>query len=182
MAQNTSLGERYARMNNPQLRYTPEEIRTMPIEELGKLTIDFGKTMNGRTYMDVAENEVQWTKWIVEHMSKSTKQCHLNFLTFVERYVSQAEAVEDSLLESLEVPEPQATRARPKATAKSSASRAAASTDAVPEAWDVVSTDDLDPPIDHQVTALATRMSQMESMMHQVLGAIQDLNTVVRSS
>ncbi|CAE7336760.1 unnamed protein product [Symbiodinium sp. KB8] len=179
---NTSLGERYARMNNPQLRYTPEEIRTMPIEELGKLTIDFGKTMNGRTYMDVAENEVQWTKWIVEHMGKSTKQCHLNFLTFVERYVSQAEAVEDSLLESLEAPEPPATRARPKATAKSSASRAAASTDAVPEAWDVVSTDDLDPPIDHQVSALATRMSQMESMMHQVLGAIQDLNTVVRSS
>ncbi|CAE7668189.1 unnamed protein product [Symbiodinium microadriaticum] len=145
MAQNTSLGERYARMNNPQLRYTPEEIRTMPIEELGKLTIDFGKSMKGRTYMD-------------------------------------AEAVEDSLLESLEVPEPPANRARPKAVAKSSASRAAASTDAVPEAWDVVSTDDLDPPIDHQVTALATRMSQMESMMHQVLGAIQDLNSVVRSS
>ena len=132
--------------------------------------------------MDVAENEVQWTKWIVEHMSKSSKQCHLNFLTFVERYVSQAEAVEDSLLESLEVPEPPANRARPKAVAKSSASRAAASTDAVPEAWDVVSTDDLDPPIDHQVTALATRMSQMESMMHQVLGTIQDLNSVVRSS
>lgn len=156
----------------------------MPLEDLGKMTIDFGKTMTGRTYMDVAENETAWTKWIVEHMAQSKKRCHVNFLTFMERYVNQAEAVEGSLLESLEEVEPSARRARPKAAANCTASRAVASNEAIPEAWDVISVDDQGPPLDHQVTALATRMSQMESVMQQVLAlvAIQDLSSVPRSS
>ncbi|CAE7227129.1 GIP, partial [Symbiodinium sp. CCMP2456] len=154
-----------------------EEIRTMPLEELGKMKIDFGKTMTGRTYMDMAENETAWTKWIVEHMAQSKKRCHVNFLTFMERYVSEAEAVEGSLLESLEEVEPSARRARPKAVAKCTTSRTVASTEAIPEAWDVISVDDQGPPLDHQVTALANRMSQMESVMQQVLVAIQDLSS-----
>ncbi|CAE7718205.1 GIP [Symbiodinium sp. CCMP2592] len=176
---NRALAVRFARLNEPQLRFTMDEIRTMPLEELGRFTIDFGKAMHGRSYVDVAENEKGWCKWIIEHMGQSEKRCHQAFIAYLERYVDQAEAVESALLDTMEAvleTEPSATRGRPKAAAKSISRPPAQSSEAVPEAWDLVNQDSSDPPLDHQVTSLATRVTHMESVLQQVLMAVQDLS------
>ncbi|CAE7220336.1 unnamed protein product, partial [Symbiodinium sp. CCMP2456] len=172
-----TLGARYAQLNDPQLHLSLDEMEAMSLEQLGELKIDFGRTMSGRTYMDVAINEQAWSKWIIEHMAKSTKKEHQAFLRFMERYVEEAEGVEASLLDALEASEPGRAAARPKIAAKKgTASRAAASSDTGPETWDLVNDRERDSALDHQVTVLSTRVNQMESVMQQVLVAIQELN------
>ncbi|CAE7230274.1 RE1, partial [Symbiodinium sp. CCMP2456] len=172
-----TLGARYAQLNDPQLRLSLDEMEAMSLEQLGELKIDFGRTMSGRTYMDVAINEQAWSKWIIEHMAKSTKKEHQAFLRFMERYVEEAEGVEASLMDALEASEPGRATARPKIAAKKgTTSRAAASSDMGPETWDLANDRERDSALDHQVTAPSTRVNQMESVMQQVLVAIQELN------
>lgn len=174
-----SLGARFARLSDPTLKYSMADLEKMSLADMGKLTINFGRAMKGRTYEYVVENEQDWTKWMCEHMHSSQKQCHKAFLLYVEKYTIQAEELEAALLPDFEGPEPGAVHrtasAKPKAaprTVQASASRRVSA-----EQWDLVSvTEGEDPPLDSQVTSLATRMTQMENVMQQVLGAIQQLS------
>ncbi|CAE7320417.1 GIP [Symbiodinium sp. KB8] len=165
-------------LSDPTLKYSMADLEKMSLADMGKLTINFGRAMKGRTYEYVVENEQDWTKWMCEHMHSSQKQCHKAFLLYVEKYTIQAEELEAALLPDFEGPEPGAVHrtasAKPKAaprTVQASASRRVSA-----EQWDLVSvTEGEDPPLDSQVTSLATRMTQMENVMQQVLGAIQSL-------
>ncbi|OLP98279.1 hypothetical protein AK812_SmicGene19278 [Symbiodinium microadriaticum] len=166
-------------LSDPTLKYSMADLEKMSLADMGKLTINFGRAMKGRTYEYVVENEQDWTKWMCEHMHSSQKQCHKAFLLYVEKYTIQAEELEAALLPDFEGPEPGAVHrtasAKPKAaprTVQASASRRVSA-----EQWDLVSvTEGEDPPLDSQVTSLATRMTQMENVMQQVLGAIQQLS------
>ncbi|CAE7774812.1 unnamed protein product, partial [Symbiodinium necroappetens] len=174
-----------ARLSDPTLKYSLADIANMSLPELGKLTINFGRAMKGRTYESVVENEPDWTKWMCEHMSSSPKHCHQAFLLYVEKYTVHAEQLEAALCQDFEGTEPEAAppTARPKPRASPKKVRAPGADRVSPDQWDMVSAiEGEEPPLDSQVSSLASRMTQMEHVMQQVLGAIQQISGAQQSA
>ena len=112
-----TLGQRLARLQDPVLGYSMEEIRALPFEELAKFRINFGRTKKGMTFMEAVEGDLSWTRWCTEHLAGSGKPEHEAFLHFVEQYVIQGEATEAMLAkaEKDNVPVPKASTAAAKA-------------------------------------------------------------------
>eukprot|EP00439_Symbiodinium_sp_Y106_P050062 s3577_g6.t1 len=150
--ENASLAARYARMVNPTLHHSLEELRAMPLEQMEDLVVDFGKAMKGKS--------------------------HKAFLLFVDKYVSQAEQIEKELLrdEGVSEPAPRTLSARPKPKVAPRGTKAASSNQSPTDQWDLLSVSgETEPALDNQVSALATRMTQVEHVMEQVLVAIQQM-------
>ncbi|OLQ11318.1 hypothetical protein AK812_SmicGene4852 [Symbiodinium microadriaticum] len=140
-----------------------EELESVPLDQLGETVIRFGKAMKGRTFQDVIQNETDWVSWMLDHMSSSTKMEHVAFLTYVRRYVEEAEATEATLLQTEGSSETRGASA--KATAKSCSQPR-------PEAdvWDVISNHETAGSVlQEQVTVLGERLGQMEHLMQQLI-------------
>ncbi|CAE7226014.1 unnamed protein product, partial [Symbiodinium necroappetens] len=146
-----------------------------PLCQVEDMTIDFGKAMKGRTYLDVVENEGDWTKWFLDHFKNSEKHNHKAFMIFVEKYVKQSEQIEAELLSAEGSAEPATTTSRtaaPKPKPKAYPRHAVVPSDRGPttDQWDLLSVSgELEPALDNQVSSLATRMTQLEHVMEQVL-------------
>ncbi|CAE7939388.1 unnamed protein product [Symbiodinium necroappetens] len=175
----SSLGMRLARLRDPVQNLTLEQLQALSLEAHGAHVVNFGTKVKGRTFQDVVENEAEWTKWIVEHMSTSPKRSHQSFIMYVEKYVSQAEEIEAALIETAisgEPPVRMIAQAKPKVRSSSKAAPKASSrpvTEAVSEdPWEFME----EPAITDQVTALNHRMLTMEQMMQEMISAIQRLS------
>ena len=158
-----SLRARFCRLQDPSVSYTKEELESVPLDQLGETVIRFGKAMKGRTFQDVVQNETDWVSWMLDHMSSSTKTEHVAFLTYVRRYVEEAEATEATLLQTRGPSENRGASA--KATAKSRSQPR-------PEAdvWDVISDHETAGSVlQEQVTVLGERLGQMEQLMQQLI-------------
>ncbi|OLQ00779.1 hypothetical protein AK812_SmicGene16521 [Symbiodinium microadriaticum] len=180
----TTLAARFARLRNPSLNLSLEELENLTLEQLQDMTIDFGKAMKGRTYLDVVENEGDWTKWFLDHFKNSEKHNHKAFTIFVEKYVKQSEQIEAELLSAEGSAEPATTTmprtAAPKPRPKAYPRHAVVSSDRGPttDQWDLLSVSgELEPALDNQVSSLATRMTQLEHVMEQVLVTLQQIRT-----
>ncbi|CAE7708982.1 GIP [Symbiodinium sp. CCMP2592] len=156
------------------------DLEGMSLERMGDLVIDFGKAMKGKRYEDVIQNEGDWVKWFIDHYKSSGKHAHKAFLTYVEKYVSQAEQIEKELLhdEGASEPAPKAVAGRPKPKAAPRRTLAASSNQAQVDQWDLLSVSgETEPALDNQVSALATRMTHIEHVMEQMLCAIQQMQS-----
>ncbi|OLQ00917.1 Copia protein [Symbiodinium microadriaticum] len=181
----SSLGMRLARLRDPVQNLTLEQLQALSLEAHGAHVVNFGTKVKGRTFQDVVENEAEWTKWIVEHMSTSPKRSHQSFIMYVEKYVSQAEEIEAALIETAisgEPPVRMIAQAKPKVRSSSKAAPKASSrpvSEAVSEdPWEFME----EPAIPDQVTALNHRMLTMEQMMQEMISAIQLITYLVRLS
>ena len=117
-------------------------------------------------------------KWFTDHFKASDKHSHKAFLLFVDKYVSQAEQIEKELLrdEGVSEPAPRTLSARPKPKVAPRGTKAASSNQSPTDQWDLLSVSgETEPALDNQVSALATRMTQVEHVMEQVLVAIQQM-------
>ncbi|CAE7909075.1 RE2, partial [Symbiodinium sp. KB8] len=180
----SSLGMRLARLRDPVQNLTLEQLQALSLEAHGAHVVNFGTKVKGRTFQDVVENEAEWTKWIVEHMSTSPKRSHQSFIMYVEKYVSQAEEIEAALIETAisgEPPVRMIAQAKPKVRSSSKAAPKASSrpvSEAVSEdPWEFME----EPAIPDQVTALNHRMLTMEQMM-QVTSCQRELEALLASS
>ncbi|CAE7424083.1 unnamed protein product [Symbiodinium natans] len=177
----SNLGARFARLQDPAMNYTMAEIENLSVETLGEFKIDFGRTMKGRTYMEVAETEKDWVKWCCDHLAKSEKRCHQVFMIFIEKYIEAAEETEATLLYATEPsnvpvhPSPR-TPSLMQPASKAAPKRAPQPSEPSQDQWDVVSTTEGPSVITEQVNSLTSRMNQMENVMQQVLGAVQALH------
>ena len=175
-AETLSLGARFSRMNRAEKTYTLQQARTVPLAELGRLTISFGKQNKGRSFEEVMSQETSWVRWCCDHLSSSDKHEHKIFLLYIERCVQEAEALELVLTQDLDeefasTPEPIKSSRLPKSKA---APRAV--TKPGDDQWDVVPALEPSHRVDEQINDLNGRVLQMESMMHQMLSAIQQLS------
>ena len=191
MAQNSSLGEttsdgapklslgaRLLKLRDPLANLKPEETQDLSLEQHGELKISFGTKMKGRTFLECVESEPDWTKWLVEHYQSSTKPCHQIFIQFVEKYVSQAESIEAELKGE---PNVVVTAKTPRVVpASKAAPKARPKTTAVDEdaVWELMG----DPGLPDQVALLSSRMTQMEQVMQEMIGAIRQMNGTPSSS
>ncbi|CAE7815025.1 unnamed protein product [Symbiodinium sp. CCMP2592] len=164
-----SLGARLLRLRDPASNLSMAEVEELSLEKHGAFLIDFGTKMKGRSYLDCVEEAADWTKWFVEHYHDSSKRNHRIFLSFVEKYVSQAEQIEVALsgeptvvMTGAPSKAPIASKAAPKALPK-------AGNPEVP--WELLE----DPPIHDQVASLSNRMVQMEQVMQEMIVAIRQL-------
>ena len=104
--------------------------------------------MKGRSFLECVEEGSDWTKWFVDHYHDSTKREHKIFISFVEKYVTQAEQIEAELCD-----EPPVTKgAKPlKVSPKSKAAPKARARDDAPEIpWEMLE----EPAISDQVATL----------------------------
>ncbi|CAE7650873.1 GIP [Symbiodinium sp. CCMP2592] len=158
-----SLGARFSRMNRAEKTYTLTQARTVPLAEVGRLTINFGKQVKGRSFEDVVTQEQSWVRWCCDHLAGSEKHEHKMCLLYIERCVQEAEALEQELTQSLdedfastpEVPIKSARLPKRKAAPRS-----------VPKGgedqWDVVVDPDSARRVDEQINDLNSRVMQME--------------------
>ncbi|CAE7196797.1 unnamed protein product, partial [Symbiodinium sp. CCMP2456] len=168
-----SLSVRFSRLQDPTSTLTQEQVETMPLEQLGQCKIMFGKAMKGRLFVDAVQHETDWVRWMLDHMSSSTKAEHVAFLTYVRRHVEEAEKVESDLVrpEGATASEALGAKAVPK-------SRSQPRPEA--EVWDLIQEDESlgshgpDPILQEQVTMLGERLSQMEGMMQQLIHHLRD--------
>ncbi|CAE7225513.1 RE1 [Symbiodinium sp. CCMP2592] len=171
---NLSRLVQFARLSDPTLAYSMEQLSAMTVEQLGEFVIDFGKAMRGRKYMEVIEKEKDWVTWFITHMSTSEKRCHRILFLFIEKYTAQAEEIAEGLVGDPAAAEPprstMATRPKSKSAPRPTASTAVASSDH----WALVE-DNSEPALDNQVTAMATRLTHLEHVMEQVLVALQQI-------
>lgn len=177
----SDLATRYARLTDPTAGLTMEQLDAMTVQQLGDYPVDFGRAMRGRKFIDVVENEKEWVTWMLQHMSASQKRCHRIFFLFLEKYTAQAEEVEGVLLgdhlKDSDGREPGGnnSKARPKSKAapRTTASHARSQGQ---DQWDLIAeSSDNEPPIDNQVSAMATRLTHLEHVMEQVLVALQQI-------
>lgn len=177
-----NLADRYARLTDPTAGLSMEQLQAMSVQELGDFQVDFGRAMKGRKYLDVVENESDWVKWMLSHMTGSEKRCHRIFFLFLEKYTAEAETIEGALRggdppsdRDLDEPAARNTKVRPKSKAAPRNAVTASSSSGLDQ-WDVIAeTSDAAPPLDNQVTAMATRLTQLEHVMEQVLVALQQI-------
>ncbi|CAE7260810.1 GIP, partial [Symbiodinium necroappetens] len=178
----SDLADRYARLTDPTAGLSMEQLQAMSVQELGDFQVDFGRAMKSRKYIDVVENESDWVKWMLSHMTGSEKRCHRIFFLFLEKYTAEAETIEGALRggdppsdRDLDEPTARNTKVRPKSKAAPRNAVAASSSSGLDQ-WDVIAeTSDAAPPLDNQVTAMATRLTQLEHVMEQVLVALQQI-------
>ena len=83
------LGQRLARLQDPLLGFTTEELRNLDFDALGKLKVSFGKTKKGMSFLQAVESDPGWTKWCTDHLVGTGKAEHEAFLIFVDKYVEQ---------------------------------------------------------------------------------------------
>ena len=126
------------------------------------------ESSQGKTYAEVIDYEVDWVCWVCDHLQNSTKQEHQAFLIYVERYTQEFEQIEDSLLDG----EPASRRRNPRP--KMSASSRTPGEDP----WNLVANASAspDPETLQQVSQLSQRLDQMESLLQQVMGALQQMS------
>ena len=141
--------------------------------ELGKLRIGFGKAVKGKTYAEVIDSEVDWVRWVCDHLQNSTKQEHQAFLIYVERYTQEFEQIEDSLLDGEPAEAPAGTSRRNPRPKMSASPRAPGE-----DPWNLVANVNAspDPETLQQVSQLSQRLDQMESLLQQVMGALQQMS------
>lgn len=60
-------------------------------EQLGEMTIDFGKTHRGRSYRHMWEVEQEWCLWLVQHYGQSTNMKRRLVIKYIEMQVDMAE-------------------------------------------------------------------------------------------
>lgn len=71
---------------------TRADYEAMSLEELGKLTIQFGQSKRGMTFARVVQEDPHYVAWFVGTYDKEEpKATHVGFLTFVRKYVEQGE-------------------------------------------------------------------------------------------
>lgn len=172
MSQGQDLAARFARLSDPTLAYSMDQLAEMSVTELGDFKIDFGKAMRGRKYIDVIEQEKEWVTWFITHMATSEKRCHRILFLFIEKYTAQAEEIAAGLTGDPTEPHTRQSTARPKP--KSAPRRSAPSATASHEQWDLVE-EPQEPLLDNQVSAMATRLTHLEHVMEQVLAALQQI-------
>eukprot|EP00439_Symbiodinium_sp_Y106_P043681 s612_g5.t1 len=118
----------------------PEEAaRTVPLAELGRLTISFGKQNKGRSFEEAEALELELTQ------------------DLDEEFASTPEPIKSSRLPK--------SKAAPRAVTKPG-----------DDQWDVVPALEPSHRVDEQINDLNGRVLQMESLMHQMLSAIQQLS------
>ena len=152
------------------------EIENLSHEKHGAFLVNFGTKMKGRSFLECVEEGSDWTKWFVDHYHDSTKREHKIFISFVEKYVTQAEQIEAELCD-----EPPVTKgAKPlKVSPKSKAAPKARARDDAPEIpWEMLE----EPALSDQVATLNSRMTQMELVMQEMITAIRQLNAPPSSS
>ena len=92
------------------------DVERMSLEEHGQLTVTFSQAMRGTTYIKAVQTNPSWCKWVAEHMQESKLVQRRTFLLFLERFVSQAEQIEEGL--QLEGSENASNRLKAAATKK----------------------------------------------------------------
>ena len=152
-----SLGQRLARLQDPTLGYSAEDLRTMPFNQLSMMKVGFGKTKKGQTFLEATEGDAAWSKWVAEHMAEIAKPEHRAYLIFLERYVEMGEAADAALAEPSHTKKVPKSRPMPKARLP------------------VTSGHMSEPEASFRATAGrgADAMEQMEVAIQQMLGAIQ---------
>lgn len=158
-----SLSARFSRLHDPSASFTVDEVEAMPLEQLGQTVIKFGKAMKGHTFEHTVQHETDWVRWMLEHMGSSTKMEHVAFVTYVRRYVEEAETTEAMLLRPDGSAEDVGTSAKAAAKSRSKPRPEA-------EVWDVTPThESADSALQEQVTLLGERLGQMEHLTQQMI-------------
>ena len=172
----TNLGARLAKLRDPALNLSMTEIEALSLEKHGAFLVDFGTKMKGRSYLECVEEAADWTKWFVEHYHDSSKRNHQIFLSFVEKYVSQAEQLAADL--SGEPPVMMGGKALKELPSTKAIPKARSKPDGPEIPWELLE----EPTIHDQVATLSGRMSQMEQVMQEMIVAIRQLNPPPSSS
>ena len=161
-----SLAERFSRLQEPNSQLTDVQLRALDMTTFGGFVVTFGKTVRGQTFQSVVEGNPAWTRWVLEHLADSNKREHQVFMLYVERYLDEAETTESLLLHG-------ASEASHPEGSQEPADQTQGAMDA--ELWDVVAS--RHGSVQNQVLELSDRMSQMEGLVQQMLGAIQQLTS-----
>ena len=158
-----STKTRLARLQDPLLGYTTEELRNMDYEDLGKLKVSFGKTKKGMSFLEAVESDPGWTKWCTDHLTGTGKAEHEAFLIFVEKYVRQREAAEQMLLKDGTAPDP---KSKPRHQKKKAPQHGHPR-----DPWAMIECQEPsgNGDLHLQVNALQGRMEQMEHALQRVL-------------
>ncbi|CAE7356819.1 RE2, partial [Symbiodinium necroappetens] len=143
----------FSRLKDETVSYTLEQARTIPLPELGRVTISFGKQQKGRTFQDVVVNEESWVRWCCDHLGTSSKHAHKIFLVYVERHVQEAEALEEELLQTTET-EPPASRSQHAKSKAAPRTMVASGSRPTEDHWDMIPDEETSLRVDAQVNDL----------------------------
>lgn len=166
------------------------------LEQLGAMTIDFGKTHRGRSYQHMWEVEQEWIVWFLQRYSQSSKMSHRLFCKFAELQIEMAENWNHRVPvypTSRDVTSENLTKEKmvPKAKAKMGAKTKGSGMQSYTPAFDMESEEkdefemfqewELEQQLDGltvttiqaDVLSLQDRMSNMENMLQQVLSHLQ---------
>lgn len=155
----------------------PEEhlvkYRKMPLAEVGKLKIQFGKVMINKTFEE-AFNDHKWTDFFTQRYHRSNKMEHRLYLEYVERRLDA------------DLPNEMVENANPPPTSKNQSPRSSEWS----QIEEMMMASQVEPPsqsgledVEERVLNLQesnhhlnNRMASMESTMHEVLRAVQALS------
>ena len=150
-----SLAQRFARLQKSSTGYSLAQLRELPLDTLGSMTVNFGKNMAGKSYQQAVEEAPDWTSWVLSHLGTSQKPEHQAFILYVERYTAQGETAEAAVTSN----QPNSPRV---------ALEPAGSEAPTAESWDMV-IESQTAALQHQVSDLQDRIGRLELMLEQVL-------------
>lgn len=174
-----------SRLSKIQVEVPPElpNLDHYTMEELGKMTIDFGNTHKGRTYQHMWEMEQGWVLWFCQHYSKSTKLNHRLVLKYIEMQIELAETWNHQVpvyntvdkLKSMAKPKAQPAKAKSQPTSSYKPDMMD------PTEFDMLQEWELEQRLDGEtmttlqadVLTLQDRMANMEGLLQQVLAHLQ---------
>ena len=172
MSEALTLSQRLAKHQESVSGLSFTQLQTMPVSELGQLKVDFGKVHKGDTFEHCMTTDAGWIKWCVEHLGQSEKANHKALLLYVEKYLDEAEMIEEQLTE------PQGAAPGPNLAAKAKAApKRSGENTAVLESGDQWAMVSPSPSVQADVSVLQDCMKRMEEVMSQVLSAIQRMSS-----
>lgn len=68
-----------------------EDMNKYSMAQLEEMTVEFGTTHKGKSFIEVWTHNQSWIKWFVEHYHNSAKPEHLKMLRFIELKVERLE-------------------------------------------------------------------------------------------
>ena len=152
-----------------------EQIMAMPLEDLRKYPIDFGRAHLGKLYGEMVK-DTKYLAWFAETYKHSQKISHIRFLRFIELYLNEIEG-------QFHHTQPK-SRAKAKAKATSKGQTSELKVNLPHDPWHPSSDEDVEamsstwepvrasPEIEEEMTMMRDRMGEMENMMKQVLSLL----------
>ena len=88
----SSLSHRLKQLQVPVAEELPA-LPPMSLEELSEMTVNFGSTHKGKTFLEMWESHQKWIVFMTDRYTKSTKTEHRRLMEFIELKIQEAEAL-----------------------------------------------------------------------------------------